>query len=220
MKEYIKENLLTYNREAPLLASLYNSKIILDILPDFTKTILNLENKNDLWAIDIGCGSGRDSLWMAEQGLNVLGVDGSLGMLTQAQKHNNHSRICYLEDTAPDFLKTKARKQRFDIILVGAFLHNLGPKERQNTYKSLQSLAQKDTYAHITIRRGAAPKGRKTFDVPLEEIQKFCIEHNIFFKHLGRTEDKTVGREDVKWDYIELRFFESSEPDKNINLTE
>ena len=35
---------------------------------------------------DIGCGSGRDTAWLAEQGFAVTGFDASEGLLTEARQ--------------------------------------------------------------------------------------------------------------------------------------
>jgi len=37
----------------------------------------------DLDVLDVGCGTGRHALWMAQQGARVTGVDFSIGMLEQ-----------------------------------------------------------------------------------------------------------------------------------------
>jgi ubiquinone/menaquinone biosynthesis C-methylase UbiE len=36
--------------------------------------------------LDLGCGAGRDIAWFEQQGLNILGADLSIGMLTEARK--------------------------------------------------------------------------------------------------------------------------------------
>jgi len=43
--------------------------------------------------IDIGCGNGRDSLFFASHGLNVLGIDGSLSAISSCQKIAQHMSL-------------------------------------------------------------------------------------------------------------------------------
>jgi len=37
--------------------------------------------------VDLGCGTGRNAIWMAGAGAKVTGIDGSPGMLTEAYRH-------------------------------------------------------------------------------------------------------------------------------------
>lgn len=54
-------------------AVLYQSQFAAHILNEFSSTKK---------IIDIGCGNGRDSLFFASHGLNVLGIDGSLSAIS------------------------------------------------------------------------------------------------------------------------------------------
>ena len=40
-----------------------------------------------LRVVDVGCGAGRDLAWLTQQGVEVVGVDRSTGMLAQARQH-------------------------------------------------------------------------------------------------------------------------------------
>jgi len=42
---------------------------------------------------DIGCGSGRDTAWLAEHDFSVVGYDGSPAMLAEARKYYPHLRF-------------------------------------------------------------------------------------------------------------------------------
>ena len=46
---------------------------------------------------DIGCGIGRDTNWLDQQGYSVVGLDASKGMLEQAQ--NNFPVLHFVQDT-------------------------------------------------------------------------------------------------------------------------
>lgn len=45
-----------------------------------------LGNVSGLRVLDLGCGTGRHALWLAEQGANVTAVDFSEGMLAEARQ--------------------------------------------------------------------------------------------------------------------------------------
>lgn len=51
---------------------------------------------NGLDVLDVGCGTGRHALWMAEMGARVSGIDFSAGMLEQAAAKDGAGKIQFL----------------------------------------------------------------------------------------------------------------------------
>jgi malonyl-CoA O-methyltransferase len=50
----------------------------------------------DLAVLDLGCGTGRHSFWLADGGASVTGVDFSEGMLAEARRKRGAERIRFL----------------------------------------------------------------------------------------------------------------------------
>ncbi len=50
-------------------------------------------------AVDVGCGSGRDTAWLHSQGFEALGVDASAGLLAEAARR--HPGVRFARDTLP-----------------------------------------------------------------------------------------------------------------------
>jgi SAM-dependent methyltransferase len=50
--------------------------------------------------LDIGCGSGRDTAWLANNGFDVMGIDASSRMLEEARKR--HPELTFQEMALPD----------------------------------------------------------------------------------------------------------------------
>lgn len=146
MKNSIKQNLATYDATASTLIDSYNTIHAPDIFPAFVETLLQhpTAKRKQINILNIGCGTGRDSKWIADQGFNGVAVDGSKKMLELAQKHNNHKNIKYICDIAPALDKTHALKKRFDIVLIHAFLFHLDKEDRQKFYGSLETLTKDD----------------------------------------------------------------------------
>lgn len=51
-------------------------------------------------SLDIGCGSGRDTAWLAENGFSVMGIDASRGMLEQARQR--HPELIFRKIELPE----------------------------------------------------------------------------------------------------------------------
>ena len=50
--------------------------------------------------VDIGCGSGRDTAWLAQKGFDVVGVDASTGLIREAR--NRHPGVRFKIDVLPE----------------------------------------------------------------------------------------------------------------------
>lgn len=83
--------------------------------------------KNKKEVLDIGCGSGRLSLSLAENGLNVTGIDYSSEMINLANRYlktckENLNNELNIEFICCDFLKDFKSKKPYDItIALGVF---------------------------------------------------------------------------------------------------
>ena len=72
-------------------------------------------------ALDLGCGEGGDSIWLAEQGWTVTGVDVSETALARAKTEADHRELA-ITWVAAD-LATWQPDERFDLISA-CFLHS------------------------------------------------------------------------------------------------
>src|SRR5262245_22666575 len=55
-----------------------------------------LGDVRELDVLDLGCGTGRHALWLAEQGANVTAVDFSEGMLDEARRKPDAERVRFV----------------------------------------------------------------------------------------------------------------------------
>lgn len=51
-------------------------------------------------ALDLGCGGGKDSIWLAQRGWVVHGVDASAGAIAEARAAARTAGVCLVLDTA------------------------------------------------------------------------------------------------------------------------
>lgn len=98
-------------------------------VPDWT--VVNATEKNYLKAgkvLDIGCGRGRNSLYLAKKGLRVYGIDISNSAIDSARKKDVCKKINFM---VSDLLKPSFQNEFFDSIVdVGCF-HTVSPKDRK-----------------------------------------------------------------------------------------
>jgi SAM-dependent methyltransferase len=68
-------------------------------------------------AIDLGCGEGRNAIWLAERGWQMVGVDFSEVGLKKAGELAD-SRDVSVEWVAADLLEYRPEPQAFDLVLI------------------------------------------------------------------------------------------------------
>ncbi len=56
--------------------------------------------------VDVGCGSGRDTAWLVDNGFDAFGVDGSHGLIEEARRR--HPGVRFELDTLPELVTLAA----------------------------------------------------------------------------------------------------------------
>ncbi len=72
--------------------------------------------------LDLGCGTGRHSLWLAERGAVVTAVDFSEGMLAEARRKPGADAITFI---AHDLRTSLPFTTEFDLVVSGLVLEHL-----------------------------------------------------------------------------------------------
>jgi len=80
-------------------------------------------NPAGLDALDLGCGTGRHTLWLAEAGATVTAVDFSSGMLAEARAKLGTESAQFLEHNLHEPLPLKTNT--FDLLVSGLVLEHL-----------------------------------------------------------------------------------------------
>jgi SAM-dependent methyltransferase len=79
-------------------------------------------------ALDVGCGYGRTLRWMSEVYEQVVGVDISEEVITQAKKHFLNSAGVELFPSGPDHLPVELSDDSFDLVYVFTVFQHI-PRE-------------------------------------------------------------------------------------------
>lgn len=100
--------------------------------------------------LDLGCGEGRDSVYFAMQGLDVVGVDASRAGITKARRlaEDRGVRACWLVGD----MARLAYRGPFDLVYSCGAIHYVPRRQRARLFPRLQSLTRPGgLHAHIVF---------------------------------------------------------------------
>jgi 2-polyprenyl-3-methyl-5-hydroxy-6-metoxy-1,4-benzoquinol methylase len=89
--------------------------------------------------LDLGCGSGWLSLYFAEQGMSVLGIDVSSEQINAAIKLKEKRHLSSVDFECIDFIEWNISEldSAFDSVFVSAFVHHLPMVELEIIFKKI-----------------------------------------------------------------------------------
>ena len=130
---YDEPTITAYNQQAGTYAESHHTQ-----LPTTIYRLINSFFKQNSYILDIGCGSGRDTNWLTQQGFHVTGVDASQGMLHEAKSRYAHIQDRFFFDSLPSLPNTY--ENAYDGVLCNAVMMHL-PKNQ--IFRSTQTIAKK-----------------------------------------------------------------------------
>lgn len=147
--------------------------------------------------LDLGCGSGRDSLEFIKRGYKVTAVDGSKEIASIASKIIGQPVICSkFED-----LKLE---EKFDGIWACASLLHVNRKDIINVIKNISLNLKEDAVFYMSFKYGEdeyIDENERYFNCYTEKTFKEMIERvkNLKIKEIYITGDTLGGRENLRW---------------------
>lgn len=203
------ESIKTYNTQAKTLCATYNALNTIDVLPGIEKVLeeatSRIRHPQFARGLDLGCGSGRDAFWAANQGVRMVAVDGSIEMIRHAWDLHQMPNITFLEDDIPSLQRVKRVGHSYNFYIMSAVWMHLDATERKKTMEFMDGMARPGAMAYITLRHGPSPADRPMFDTSVEEVRELAAEVKAVVNVLPAVADK-LGRNDVTWDYVTVKF--------------
>ena len=148
--------------------------------------LLRFSHSAPLKALDLGCGGGRDAVYLAEQGWQVSAIDQQARVIERAKTLAKHNEVevnwlcCDLR--SPDCLPN----QSFDLILMNRFLNRaLYPYMRAHTMPGGYVLIH--TFAEGAEAYGS-PKNPNLL-IKKHELAKEFAEFEVIVDKISRIED-------------------------------
>ncbi|MFI3221777.1 MAG: class I SAM-dependent methyltransferase [Methylococcaceae bacterium] len=168
-----KQTIDLYNLDAERIAQLHSSltpsRIYALITKYFTKAAQTL---------DVGCGIGRDTQWLTQQGYSALGVDASEGMLKQAQ--HLYPQVRFINDSLPNL--NSLNGQTFQNILCSAVLMHLNKTSIDSACLRLLALLKPSGHLIMSIRGTDADDQREQGKL-YEAIDIKAFKHFFLQQH-------------------------------------
>ena len=113
-----------------------------DILEEFAEYLP--ENAE---VLDLGCGSGRDTLWLEEAGFGVTMLDGSMQMCRLAEIHTDHE-VLHMTFDEMDF------QEVFDGIWACASLLHVPSDEMDGILEKVTAALKPGGYLYMSFQYG------------------------------------------------------------------
>lgn len=186
-----------YNRNAKALFDKYQS---LDPDKLHANWLRHLPSRPGL-ALDVGSGSGRDALWLAQKGWDVMAVEPAKALMELGQQATAGHRVTWIDDCLPALNTLKEYQHKFALVLLSAVLMHLPHQQRVESMETLVGLLDQDGVMVVSLRHGPDAEGRGFYPVPADEIVQFA-EQKGFLVEVSEIQDDAMQRDGVAWDTV------------------
>jgi SAM-dependent methyltransferase len=166
---------------------------LVDLLPNAPALVL-----------DVGAGTGRDAAWLASRGLEVVAVEPSGAMRTEAQRLHPSPSIRWVSDSLPSLDQVLRLGLSFDLILLSAVWMHVPLAHRTRAFRKLVTLLKPGGCMAITLRHGLAEPERGIHAVSQAEIERLARAHGAFVEKATDSKDE-LGRDAVSWTQVAVR---------------
>ncbi len=100
------------------------------------------------FALDIGCGNGRNSMYLAQNGFTVTALDFSAESLRLAKESNSHKNIKYINVSFFDY---QTEDKKYDLVYDGGCFHHIPPHRRFKYLEKVRESLKDDGFYGMEI---------------------------------------------------------------------
>jgi SAM-dependent methyltransferase len=155
-------------------------------------------------ALDVGCGSGRDAAWLAQNGWQVTAVDPSAAMLDGARRIHRSLPIRWMQDGLPKLEKVGSLGETFDLVMLSAAWMHVPLPEQARSAATVARLLAREAIVNLTIRTGAAEPERGFHDTDIELLTATFDRHGVLPVN-DVTDHDIFDRKGVVWRKLTFR---------------
>ncbi|MEO9780509.1 MAG: class I SAM-dependent methyltransferase [Sedimentitalea sp.] len=157
---------------------------------DIYQHVMDLFPASPAQVIDIGAGSGRDAGWLASRGYSVTAVEPVPTFRAAARRLHAGKGIAWVDDRLPDLAVTRARQERFDLLLLSGVWHHLPPPQQDAAWRALVALMAPGAVTILSLRHGPGVAGRPVFPVDDDQIE--CCARELGLSTLRRVQTGSI----------------------------
>jgi len=173
MKDYYEKHHKTYFERTVLIDPVLFLKPFADVLPSGSSVL------------DVGCGSGRDLLWLKQRGFAAAGLERSPGLAALARTHSGCPVI------EGDFMTFEFDEPAFDaLLLCGALVHLPHAQTPVVLDRLLQAL-NRPGWVFLSMKAGRGqridPAGRTFYLWSAEDLEKILASLRLEILSVSRT---------------------------------
>ena len=170
-----------YGETADALVQSYESVSFAEVNGDAAHLIPAAPSR----VIDIGAGTGRDAAALAAMGHTVIAVEPTPELRAHGMRLHGTSAITWIDDALPDLDVVHALGQQYDVVLLTAVWMHLDLEQRQRAMPRVASLLAPGGVMPMRLRHGPVPKGRRMFDVSIDETAALAEACGLSTMHRG-----------------------------------
>ncbi len=140
-------------------------------VPGLNKFLKHLPSQSSI--LDLACGGGQDSLFLAKKGHNILGIDITAEIIKLAKKKAKHPNTTFKQSS----IKAFSSKRKFDGVWFSKAFKYIPLKESSAVIKKIYSLLKPGGILYIT----ATPSDkRKDYEYELRGSTRKMITKKTF----------------------------------------
>ena len=121
-------------------------------------------------ALDIGAGTGRDALWLAEMGFQVTAVEPVAALRDHGAGRDRRGKVSWIDDRLPKLQRLASTTDRFNLILVNAVWQHLPKEDQVEAIGTLTRLLGERGRIILSIRHGPGACDRKVYECDADHV--------------------------------------------------
>ncbi|MBI4152989.1 class I SAM-dependent methyltransferase [Candidatus Woesearchaeota archaeon] len=141
-------------------------------------------------ALEVGCGEGRSSLFLASKGFTMTGIDWSEKAVWRAKQHSQDAGIrCRF--VTMNFKDLPKLNEKFDFIFDWRFFHDITEQEEREAYVEIVHRHLKENGKYLSVsfagngERIKSPRNVWVYFASIEEMEQlFCSHFRIIEKKM------------------------------------
>ncbi|WP_044412423.1 methyltransferase domain-containing protein [Thiomicrospira microaerophila] len=149
--------------------------------------------------LDVGAGVGRDALYFAQKGLDVVAVEPAEQLRLRGKSLTKSISVHWVNDSLPELSKVYRLQMKFDLILLSAVWMHITQAQRARAFRKLSNLLKPGGKLIISLRHGPSPDARVMYPVSIDELNTLAQQSGLTITFLGRDEDQ-LERPEVFWE--------------------